>query len=196
MTTQHPDTVLVDGHPYNLTAVEGEGLFDPEAYGLTATGMGTGCYRGHICTYALTDDGHLVLRDLEIGLEAGEALRTSFRLNGRLPVGEPGPTYDETYYQQVDLPVPFSGKLLIADGWIAGFYLNMGFQPAWRFERVLDIHFADGMAMAINDVSVELAALRERLGAAGTRPTPGEATIDWIGRAFSLSYAYSWPDLP
>jgi hypothetical protein len=42
--------------------------------------------------------------------------------------------------------------------------------------------------------SGELATVRERHARAAARPAPGETIRDWVGRTFSLTFEYSWPD--
>ena len=96
--------MFFDGHWFSVTAVDGVGLFDPAAHGVELRGLGTGCWRGCICRYAVVER-RLVLQDLEVGSD-----------------GEPSPIgavrarqdeYNGWHYQGLDLPVAFTGRLLI-----------------------------------------------------------------------------------
>lgn len=193
MTQQFSDTVAFRRARYDITAAEGMGLFDPAASGLAPMGWSTGNYRGTVCHYAVSA-GRLGLRRLEVGLEGAPP-----------PVAGVYPTREPRYafidgplkvwrYEGLRIPVSFGGKLLIGRGHITGLpFLHMGFEPAWRYAIVWDLAFEDGRLRDARDCSAELAAVRGRLGEAGGRPNNDDG--DWVRRTFSLSYAYSWPDV-
>jgi hypothetical protein len=64
MTLQIPDILRLRDQEYAVTAVDGSGLFDPQACGLQAGRLlSTGCWRGYICTYEIT--AQLLLREVE-----------------------------------------------------------------------------------------------------------------------------------
>jgi hypothetical protein len=185
MTAQAPDKVLFEGDWFAVTAVDGTGLFDPAAYGLDPRSTGTGCYRGYVCRYTVVE-GRLVLRGLELG-SADEPPR----LGGVRPrQGE----YLAWRYRGLDIPVAFTGRLLIGTGDVAdGPYLNMGFWPAWMYSQVHELVLRAGVLLTAVDCSAELAGVRADIAATAARPAPGEPTRDWVSRTFSLAYDYSWP---
>ncbi|MEV4314764.1 hypothetical protein [Actinocrispum sp. NPDC049592] len=43
MTAQRPDEVCFEGTWFAVTAVDGTGLFDPDAHGLAPEAFSTGC---------------------------------------------------------------------------------------------------------------------------------------------------------
>ena len=181
-----PDTVVFRRHRYAITAVHGNGLFDPGAHGIPLAPVGTACWRRFVCHYEVPDRS-LVLRELEIGH------------NGDPPAidGVAAQKKDSIWrYDHLAIDILFSGKLLIGRGDVARRpYLNMGFWPAWLYAIVWDLKFDRGKLLEATERTAELAAVRERLGEAGAKPGPGETTDAWIKRTFSLSYAYSWPDV-
>lgn len=142
----------------------------------------TACYRGHVCRY--TVERRFVLRDLELGSESKPPR-----------LGDVQPREDDEYaswhYQELDIPVAFTGRLLIGSGDLADRpYLNMGFQPAWMYRKVHELTLRAGALLGAADCSVALAAVR---AVTASRPAAGEPTQDWISRTFSLAYEYSWP---
>jgi hypothetical protein len=184
VTAQVPDEVTYRQRRFALTAIEGDGLFDPGAHGMHPRPTSTGCYRGAVCHYRVRRR-RLLLDELELG----SAHRPD------LARATPQPDDREVWrYRDVGLPVHFTGRMLVGRGDVANLpYLNMGFWPAWMYAEVYDLVFDGGVLGAAVDVSTELDAVRRDLGAAVARPDAGESTGDWITRTFSLTYAYSWP---
>lgn len=180
-----PDEVLFAGRWFAVTAVDGAGLFDPTTHGLEPGPIGTACYRGYLCRYAA--DGSLTLRELALGLQDEPP-----RLVGAAPSHDDDPGW---HYRELNIPVAFTGRLLIGDGDIPDRpYLNMGFWPAWMYSDVHELTFQAGTLLTATDRSAELAAVRRDVADTAARPAPGEETRDWISRTFSLTYAYSWPE--
>lgn len=191
MSAQRPDMLTYRRRQYAVTAVEGDGLFDPASHGLDPKPTSTGCYRGTICHYVVRRK-HLVLDRLDLGSD------------GRPPeLAGVEPEYDdyEWTYPRVGLAIAFTGRMLVGRGDVDGTpYLNMGFWPAWMYAEVYELAFAEGVLTSASDVSAAIATVRDGLGdgpgdglRAAARPAPGEPTPDWINRTFSLTFDYSWP---
>jgi hypothetical protein len=187
VTGQQPDQLVVDGRDYAVTAVDGTGLVTAADLGCEPRPMHTACWRGYVATYAVVED-RLRLGGLDVGgpdrppdVTGVAATRGPFRGIWR--------------YQGLDVPVPFTGRLLVGREPVPDQpYLNMGFAPAWVYADVLEIRCVDGEVTDQLDRSNELAAVRARGPA--TRPGPEESTRDWIDRTFSLTFEYSWPADP
>ncbi len=90
--------------------------------------------------------------------------------------------------------VPFSGGLLLGQGFIRTTYVHMGFHPAWKFEKVAELLLEHGEVTSTLDRSAELAALRGRIGS-GEEPDPDgpRGGVKWVERTFSLDYSRSIP---
>lgn len=189
MTDQIPDEVRFEGTWFEVTAVDGTDLFDPAAHDLDPQALHTACWRGYICRYAIVDQ-RLLLQELRLGSE-GEPPPLSGaqpRWNAR---------HHEWHYEGVDMPVPFTGRLLIGHGTIPDPpYLNMGFSPAWMYTEVRELTLQAGTLLSATDHSAALAAQRHDLAATAAGPAAGEPPLDWIPRTFSLTYDYSWPNRP
>lgn len=203
MTGQVSDRVLVDGEPWSLTGTTGTGLFDPTLHGLRPMPLHTGCWRGYICTYEVTATD-LRLRKLELGRLPGpdhDPLAGPFPTTaggptpfpavlGVDPVDPDPPRGPATY--EMDVVVDFTGKLLLGADFLREHYVHMGFQPAWRFSRVLEVEVDRGIVVARRDRSAEIAAQRDAI-VGGAVPDPdgprdGSAVARWIARTFRLGY--------
>lgn len=181
-----------DGAWHNITAVDGTGLFDAAAHGFPPTAISTACYRGALYQYRV-DGQRLLLHAAEIGAPPGTP---PVPLLGVEPGRSAYPAAFRGRLSYVDLaaPVAFTGRMLIGAEVVHVGRLHMGFRPAYGFARVWELSFDGGRLNTATDRSSELAEVRRRLAGTPPGPAPGEPSADWIDRAFSLSFAYSWPD--
>jgi hypothetical protein len=192
MTAQISDVVEFDGVSYSLAAIDGVGLFDPADHGLQVTMTSTANYRGYRACYAVRDARLLLAALHDVGLVVAveetppEALP---RLAGKTPRWD-GYAFA---YDDLDLAVPFSGGLLIADGFIDELYVHMGFHPAWKYRRVHELVIDGGRVIRTLDRSEEIAAVRETM-AGRDRPDPDDRDRlkSWIARTFERDYARSF----
>ena len=95
-------------------------------------------------------------------------------------------------YLKIGLPLPFSGGLLLGDGFIQELYEHMGFHPAWKFQKVIELIFTEGRLTAARDRSAKMAEIREaKDGSDGktskTFSSP-EKIVGWIDGCFNRSY--------
>ncbi|WP_430787515.1 hypothetical protein [Actinoplanes sp. G11-F43] len=193
MTSQVPDTISFSDTEFAITAVDGSGLFDPRAHGYHPAGFGSACWRGSICAYALRD-GRLVLDSVLLG--PPEDGRTPPVLFGVRPRHTRHWAGSGNGYAGLRAPVPFTGRLLGGAGPVSLGYLNMGFRPAWLFDRVIEFGLEAGRLITSRDRCAEAAALRSRLGTAGLGPAGAEDAGGWVDRTFSLDFGYSLPTPP
>jgi hypothetical protein len=149
MTAQIPDTVVYRGQGnHALVGISGSGLFDPSEHGLRVGMISTACWRGFLCEYTV-EDGQLFLTVLELGMaEPPTELFGAHVRRGRAAV-----------YRPIRVRQPFTGGLLLGDGFIHELYVHMGHQPAWKYTTVLELTFDDGQLTAVHDRS-ELMARR------------------------------------
>lgn len=192
VTSQFPDEVCFRERSYAVTAVEGAGLFDPAEHGVTPGPLSTACWRGFFCRYSVRGE-RLVLDAVEMGRPEGEGPAAVLFGVAAGGAGARAVHRNALVYRGLAAPAGFTGRLLCGADLVRVGRLNMGFQPAWRFERVVELGFRAGQLVSAVDRSVALAEVRRRLGADGLGPAAGESTGDWVERAFSLSFDYSWP---
>lgn len=185
MTAQSPDQVIIDGREFALTAIDGEGLFDPRSQGIEPIPAGTAHVRGYTCTY-LIDNDDFILRDLYVG-----SLAPPGPLMGISPV-KVYPRIDTIWrFTGLRIAVSFSGSLLVGcDESPSVTPVRIGFWPAWYFEEVLELEFLEGRLVDRSDRSREIAEVRRRLTAG---PPPHEEMLTVYRTAKSLTYDYSWP---
>lgn len=160
MTAQFPDTFCLDGQVFDLVTIHGAPLFSPAEYGLFPMPRITACWRGYVCQYGLRE-GHLVLEKLSTHLAEGTAPPP---IGGVLPQpsDSTAPRLFSTVYEHLGLPVPFSGSLWIARGFIPELYVHMGFAPAWKYTQVRSLQFLDGRCTAQQDESQAMEAVRRQ----------------------------------
>jgi len=186
VTAQAPDMILVDGTEWAVVGIDGRGLFDPAAWGLEPVPLSTAEWRGFVARYAVAD-GRLRLVHLSIGLAGDEARAALESLPGVVRSTAQGARWSLDFD---GFDVPFTGTLLLGQGFIRDLYVHMGFHPAWKWERVLRLELADGLVTASTDESARMA--RERNGRRGKPLGPGRdadrGTVGrWISDAFDRS---------
>lgn len=173
MTAQQGDILKDREQTYTILRRLGEELFRPEAYGLHPISIHTACRRGYRCTYELRDS-FLTLRELLVkdglgvyppingvgiaGRGAASPLPSDFE---SMPDPRPRlPSGPETY-KDIDLPIPYTGKLLLADDFDFRYYIHMGLQRPHGFRKLYTYSFQDGKLIEITDHCETASMLRE-----------------------------------
>lgn len=67
MTAQINDGIKYNGTEYSIVGIDGDGLFDPFAYGMNPVSWCTACWRGFVTDYEV-ENGQLFLDTLKICL--------------------------------------------------------------------------------------------------------------------------------
>jgi hypothetical protein len=191
MTAQIPDGVVVDGTTWALVGINGQGLFDPAGFGLQPISLSTGEWRGFTCRYAI-EAGRLRLAHLSIGRLREEAGTAAIE---RLPsIARSTQDRARWEFDFEGLEVPFTGTLLLGDEFIRDLYVHMGFHPAWKWGRVLELQLAGGEVTRTADRSAEYAQIREQQRGQPLEPGPkadANAIARWIRGTFDRSIARS-----
>lgn len=114
MTAQLLDTVCFDGQRFDLVRVDGRGLFEPAAFGLSVVMASTAAWRGYVCAYEIVDD-QLELKQLEAMVGRYDNDRfvvvPPVLLHDR--EGMPAQGMFNTCYTDLGLPVLYTGKLTL-----------------------------------------------------------------------------------
>ena len=186
MTAQIPDSVRYEGEEYDLAGVNGAGLFDPAAHGVVPTGTSSANWRGFVASYVVRD-GQLHLERLTLGLD-----RSTDQAAAPPVLFGTGPEEDfgfELEYTFDEAPIEFSGGVLLGKHFIEELYIHMGFAPAWKYRRVLELIFESGRLLRAHDRSSKVAKIRDRI-TSGRAPDPDAQAdlIRWIDRTFELDY--------
>lgn len=199
MTAQFPDTFIYRGEAYDLAGIEGDVLFDPEAYGLHPVGTCSACWRGHIVGYVIAEGelrvDHLAVTLTPVSRDKDEPTPpvSAPDLNGvpAIRVPDDSPSFFEYTYQDVGLRVPYTGGLLLSSDFIEDLYVHMGFHSAWKYRTVHELVFEQGRLVKEEDVSEKLAEIRREALSRPDKPgsdTDRQNLMAWIARCFSRDY--------
>jgi len=196
MTAQINDTFRYRNREYAVAGISEGELFDPSLLGLNPAGTCTACWRGYQAVFALSGS-RLVLDALHVNLvKLGEGYEREEGplINGVKP-GEIGGEYDflNNHYEGLDYHLEYTGGLLLADGFIWELYVHMGYHPAWKYERVVELIFDAGILKNEFDRSEQMAEIRQRFlelqaeDDSSRMPTEDEIAR-FVERAFDRSY--------
>lgn len=167
MTAQAHDQVLLEGVEFSLVGVSGGPLFEPTEHGIQPdAGACSACWRGFVCHYAVAE-ARFILDGLTlwVGMCDGPFPRKPQvppPLAGRLPKATDY-TGRHLIYDGLGMPIPFSGGLLLGEGFVQRLYVHMGFHPAWKFTKVCEIIVKEGVVTGTVDRSQQMAELRRRI---------------------------------
>lgn len=200
MTAQINDRFVLDDDECAIVGVNGRTLFTPKSYGLTPVAISSACWRGYICQYRIQAT-RLVLSQLQIaiGRFEGQGGAREFHAQSGPPINGIEPVTPESehipfncVYAGLDLPIDFSGGLLVADHFIPELYVHMGFHPAWKYRMVCELLFEHGLVSEMRDVSQRIEEIRRRMAGQPLKPnaTANEQDIEaWVESTFRLSYS-------
>lgn len=196
MTAQISDEFNYGGVRFSLAGISEGELFDPSLLDLKPVAGCTACWRGYQAVFAVSDQ-RLVLDTLHINL-ADETNREPLigpPINGVTPTGDAGKParFFNNDYVGINYHLEYSGGLLLADGFIRNLYVHMGFHPAWKYERVIELIFENGVLIAEHDRSEQMAELRRQIvddsKQQGPPALPTKAEIEqFVDRAFDRKY--------
>ena len=187
MTAQIPDQFLYKNEQFVLIGLKGSNLFKPEEYGIYPVMASTACYRGFVATYVITNK-QLILNKLVLKSQEKKLAK----INDKAPIEEKSVySFNFTYYD-VNLPIKFTGFILLGKDFINEMYVHMGFQRPISYETVIEFQLRDGEIIAVNDFSELIAKLRKEDPTKGARPDYDENTKEWIDKMFSLDYNMPW----
>lgn len=196
MTAQFPDRFRYRDHLYDLVGISEDTLFDPSTLGLKPVGNCTACYRGYVAVFALS--GHqLVLDELHVNLEDPGETPPGTRgpvIHGVKPVGKKEfLDLFNNHYIGLKYPLDYTGGLLLGEEFIQELYVHMGFQPAWKYRKVIELIFARGILKAEYDRSEQMAKIRDQFlhrGSIGDWDIGSEHIIMFIERTFDRRYRW------
>lgn len=174
MTGQIEDLFRYDGVEYTLAGISEGILFDPSDLGLKPISPSTGCYRGYLTVFGVEGD-RLVLDDLFVSTFTELVWEPVIGppingINPTHPYGNPGfpSIFTErldmfnNHYRGLKYQISSSGGLLIADEFL-GPYSHIGFQSAWKYKRVIELIFREGVLCDKFDRSEKMKEIRQKI---------------------------------
>lgn len=187
MTAQMPDAFFYKDEEFVLIGLKGSNLFKPNDFGVFPIMASTACYRGFVASYIITEK-QLVLTGLMLRTQEEKLTE----INDRAAIKWKNPMGFNFMYRDLNLPIKFTGFILLGKDFINEMYVHMGFQRPISFEIVIEFQFKDGEIIAIKDFSELIAKLRKEDPSKGAKPEHDESTMEWIDQLFSLDYNVSW----
>lgn len=184
MTAQIGDIYKYQKKEFTIVALSSAMLFDPKNYGMEPHARSTACWRGYWCEYAIEDD-ELLLKDLYL-FNSDDKYPP---LNG-VEVSMKS-HFGHRVYKDVNMPIPYTGKILLGDGFMQEYYIHMGFQRGWAYKKLIELVFEEGILLECNDLSHIAKAQREAMAKGNINPRrPGGDNIPkFVEDSFSLDYA-------
>jgi hypothetical protein len=158
MTAQISDKFKYKGEEYSLVAMSIPIDFSPEKYGITPAMESTACRRGYWCEYEISGDG-IILKNLNVYSENGKYPE----INGVKSVKDGGKfhIFGMHTYKNINLPIKYSGKILLGAEFIQDYYIHMGYQQAWSYKKLIELDFEEGIPIEKIDHS-EKAELKRK----------------------------------
>ena len=94
-------------------------------------------------------------------------------------------------YKDVNIPIPYTGKILLGDGFMREYYIHMGFQRGWAYKKLIELVFEEGILLECNDLSHIAKAQREAMVQGNINPQRPDVDIlsKFVDDSFSLDYA-------
>jgi hypothetical protein len=171
---------------------------DIYSLGFKPTEFSTACWRGYIATYAIYKN-NLVLKNLYTN-NGSDLKNEAPKLNNKLPEisideewvsEETRKNRREFKYRNVNLPVLYTGSIIITKDFIWDKYIHMGFQSPFSYEIVIQLTFKDGKIISSKNLSDIAKSIREK------KMKPPENNDDenyisnllnWINDCFDISF--------
>lgn len=205
MTAQIGDIYKYEKKEFTIVALSSAMPFDPKNFGMESHPSSTACYRGYWCEYAIEND-ELFLKDLYLfnvedkypplnGVEVSPQEFVEYECyTGSEKKCEKitSPAhFGHRVYKDVNLPIPYTGKILLGDGFMQEYYIHMGFQRGWAYEKLIELVFEEGILLECNDLSHIAKAQREAMKKAdrGPRHPYGRNIPKSVEDSFSLDHA-------
>ena len=162
MTAQIDDRVFHSRLEYSLVGVSGLGLFDPKEHlSFEPAAVCTACWRGYVAHYKVADE-RLYLDKLEVGLPIKSRAGKGPELFGKESSGV-SKFMSLHQFENLSFLMPFSGGLLLGNGFLRELYVYMGLHHAWKYKKVVELMFEDGVLVESSDHSERMAEIRERM---------------------------------
>ena len=200
MTAQIGDIYKYKKKEYTVVALYYVKLNDTKNYGMEPHASSTACWRGYWCEYAIEDD-ELLLKDLYLynsddkypplnGVEVSLPEFKEYKCQGGKKIIMKA-HFGHRVYKDVNIPIPYTGKILLGDGFMREYYIHMGFQRGWAYKKLIELVFEEGILLECNDLSHIAKAQREAMAQGNINPQrpDGDILSKFVDDSFSLDYA-------
>ena len=153
MSAQMADVVVIDDDEWAIVEPEPGVLFEPRDHGIHPVSSHSANTRGVLARYRFEDEV-LVLSDLQVG-----------HIGPPPALGGVEASTDEHErvwtYLDVDVPVRWTGDLVVGADPIIDLHVHAGFAPIWHYRRVLALDLEMGTIDGREDRTAEVARYRD-----------------------------------
>jgi len=165
MTAQIGDRFQYNEEEYTVIALDKEVDFHPKDYGLNPYCFSTACRRGFWCEYLISADGFF-LENLTVA-----SLDKKYPpINGVFPNMKNENLLDKRSfddlcerYENIHMRINYTGRIVLGHGFIKNYYIHMGFQRVWAYEKVIEIVLDNGMIKEVKDHSDYVRKIRDKI---------------------------------
>ena len=181
MTAQINDTYRYLGKEYSLIARDAPMGFDPRSYGFHPVCILTACWRGYWCEYEV-EENCLFLKQLFIANKNddypdfnGTQVEPLEYVEWKSPISRDRD--GNLIYETISMPanaghrnykvkifMPYTGTIVMGDGFMREYYKHDDFQRAWEYREVKELKFLKGELQTVTDHSAFVAELRRIAG--------------------------------
>jgi hypothetical protein len=193
MTAQIADLFVLDLDTYCVAGISDGPLFEPSLVELVPLAACTACWRGYQAIFGLAGS-RLILNELYVNLDL-QVAKSAARINGVAAEQSKG-DFDlfNCHYAHLGYHLEYSGGLLLASDFIRELYVHMGFHPAWKYRKVIELIFAGGQLQQRVDRSDAMAELRGQLvhydSTDPAQSLRNDRVREFVERAFDRSYGW------
>ena len=182
MTAQIHNVFLYNDQRYSIIAQQNVLDFKPEAYGISPDTGCSMCWRGYYCKFGIIDN-QLVIMDWNLMVK--DTVDPPIVENTKAHI-----SYGKLQYIAMNFPMDYSGGIVIGTGFIDKYYIHMGYQQVYAYEKVLELIFEKGQLMEAIDHSDRVEQIR--LTIAEKHEGQKDQMLDNINNFFSLRYNEKW----
>lgn len=158
MTGQIGDSYCFAGHDYTIIAMSKEINFAPTVYGLIPQAICTACWKGYWCDYSIEND-KIFLKNLHISCK--DNYYPDF--NGIKVISNKENFMEHHLYKNINLPILYTGQIVVGSGFLNQYYIHMGYQRAWAYKTVLEFVFEEGILLDTINHSEKAEKMREQI---------------------------------
>lgn len=158
MTAQISDVIIYENERYDITGLTNDIPFILESYGLAPVGKSSGCYRGFQRIF-IVQENQLQISGLNLNENLTPENMESPVIFGIKPVSGKRKTRSLMFnkkYTDLNSLIEYSGAILIGKDFIHELYTHMGFHPAWKYKKVIELTFEKGILTSISDLTEKI----------------------------------------
>ena len=153
MTAQIGDVYRYKGVEYDCLKLSDGRLFYAKEHGFHPSAVDTNCWDGYWCEFEITNVVKLQTlsihdKDCRYPPLNGVSITPH---SGTLAFVNPEMIHEK--YENLDMPLDYTGRILLADGFIWQYRINIGLQRPFAYQTLLSVSFEKGVLKEVLDQS-------------------------------------------